>query len=119
MTTGERTTEVGPDGVATDRMTADIGLLVADMEQLLKATAGQAGQHMTQVRAKTEPSLRAAKARLAELQDVALETSCAAGRATDEYVRANPWQFVGMGAVAGLVLGWAVARSAGSRPRTH
>lgn len=119
MTTGERTVEVGPDRVTIDKVTADVGLLAADMEQLLKATVGQTGQHLAQVRAKAEQSLRAAKARLAELQDVALEKSCAAGRATDEYVRANPWQIIAMGAVAGLVLGWAVARGAGSRTGSH
>ncbi len=62
------------------------------MEHLLKAAGNQTGQHAAQARVKAEDSLRAAKARVAELQDVAAAKTRAAGRATDEYVRANPWQ---------------------------
>jgi ElaB/YqjD/DUF883 family membrane-anchored ribosome-binding protein len=105
MTTGERSAETGPDRVTTDKVMADVALLAADMEELLKATANQTGQHLAEVRAKAEQSLRAARTRLSDLQDAALERSCAAGRAADDYVRANPWPFIATGAVAGLVLG--------------
>jgi ElaB/YqjD/DUF883 family membrane-anchored ribosome-binding protein len=105
MTTGERPADIGPDRVTTDKVMADVALLATDMEELLKATAGQTGQHLAQVRGKAEQSLRAARTRLSELQDAALERSCAAGRATDAYVRANPWPFIATGAVAGIVLG--------------
>lgn len=110
MTTVEHAAEGGPDRVSTDKVMADVALLAADLEQLLKATAGQTGQRLAQVRAKAEQSLRAATARLSELQDAALEKSCAAGRATDDYVRANPWPFIAMGAVAGLALGILASR---------
>jgi len=33
-----------------------------------------------------------------------------AAKATDEYVRANPWKAVGIGALAGFVLGLLVTR---------
>ena len=114
MTMGERTTEVGPDRVATDKVMADVGRLAADIEQLLKATAGQTGQHLAELRAKAQQSLQVARERLAELRGAALQTSCAAGRATDHYVRANPWPFIGMGACVGLLLGLIAAR--GGRP---
>lgn len=110
MTTLERATNAEPGRVATDKVVADVGLLAADLEQMLKATAGQTGQDLAQVRAKAEESLQAAKARMTELHDAALAKSSAAGRATDEYVRANPWQFIAIGAVAGLVLGMVAAR---------
>ena len=93
------------DRVTTDRLMADFRLLAADMEHLLKATGNQTGQHAAQVRVKVQDSLRSAKARVAELQDMAGTKTRAAGRATDDYVRANPWQVVAICAVAGFVLG--------------
>jgi ElaB protein len=63
------------------------------------------------VRAKAEESLKAVKARVADLRDVALAKTRAAGRATDDYVRANPWQVSAICAVAGLVLGLLLARA--------
>jgi ElaB/YqjD/DUF883 family membrane-anchored ribosome-binding protein len=104
------------DRVTTDKVMADLRVLAADMEQLLKATASQTGQQISQVRAKAEESLKAAKARVAELQGVALAKSRAAGRATDDYVRANPWQAMAICAIGGLVLGVVLARGGASEP---
>ena len=93
------------DRVTTDKLKADLRVLAADMDELLKATARQTGQRVAQARVRAEESLRAGRARVAELQDVALANTRAAGRATDDYVRANPWQAMSICAVAGLVLG--------------
>ena len=98
------------DPVTIEKLKTDLRVLAADMEQLLKATASQTGQHVAQVRARAEESLKLAMARVAELQDVALAKSRAAGRATDEYVRANPWQVLAIGVFAGLVLGLMLTR---------
>jgi ElaB/YqjD/DUF883 family membrane-anchored ribosome-binding protein len=102
------------DRVTADKLKADLRVLAADMEQLLSATASQTGQQVAQVRAKAEESLKAAKARVAELQGVALAKTRAAGRATDDYVRANPWQVVGVCTAVGLLLGFALARGGSS-----
>ena len=103
-------TDAEGDRVTTDKVMADFRVLAADLEQLLKATASQTGQHVAQVRAKAEESLKAARARVAALQDVALAKTRAAGRVADDYVRANPWQVMAICAVAGLVLGLLLAR---------
>jgi len=97
------------DRITTDKLVADLRLLAADTEQLLKAMAGQTGQQIAQIRARAEESLQAAKARVGELQDVALARTRAAGRAADGYVHANPWQVMAVCAVAGLVLGFMLA----------
>jgi ElaB/YqjD/DUF883 family membrane-anchored ribosome-binding protein len=107
-------TDAEGDRVTTDKLMADLKVLATDTEELLKATASQTGQQVAQVRAKAEESLKAAKARVAELQDAALAKTRAAGRATDDYVRANPWQAIGICAVAGFVLGALLARGGAS-----
>jgi ElaB/YqjD/DUF883 family membrane-anchored ribosome-binding protein len=93
------------DRVTTEKLKADLRVLAADMEQLLRATAGETGQQLTQARAKAEGSLKAVKARAADFQLDALAKTRAAGRATDAYVHANPWPVVAVGAAAGLLLG--------------
>jgi len=102
------------DRVTTDKVIADLRMLAADMEELLKATAGQTGQQVAQVRARAEESLTAVKARVAGLQQVALAKTRVVGQATDDYVHANPWQMMAIGAAAGLVLGFVLTRGAGS-----
>ena len=98
------------DRVTTDKLKADLRVLAADMEQLLAATASQTGQHVMQVRARAEESLQAAKARVADLQEMALAKTRVAGRATDDFVHANPWQVMAVGALTGLVLGFVLAQ---------
>ena len=99
------------DRVTTDRLMADFRMLAADMEHLLKAAGNQTGRQVAQVREKTEDSLRAAKARVAQLQDMAAAKTRAAGRATDDYVRANPWQVMAICTFAGFLLGAMLSRS--------
>ena len=114
MNAREWTTDPQVERVTADKLTADLRVLAADMEQLLRATAGETGQHITQARAKAEQSLGAIKARAADLQDVALAKSRAVGRATDDYVHANPWQVMAIGAAVGLVLGFVFSRGGAS-----
>ena len=114
MNAEERVTDVAGNRVTADKLKADLRVLAADMEQLLKATASQTGQHVARVRAKAEESLQAAKDRVTVLQGVALAKSRAAGRATDDYVHDNPWQAMAIGAVAGFVLGLLLARGGDS-----
>ena len=62
----------------------------------------------------TTESLRAAKAGLAEAQESVLVNTRAAARATDEYVRANPWQVLTIAAGAGVALGYLLGRCSDS-----
>jgi len=110
MQESERMKDAEGDRITVDKLIADLGVLATDMEQVLKATASQTGQHVAQVRARAEESLKVARARVAELQGAALAKTRAAGRATDDYVRANPWQLMAICAVAGLVLGILLTR---------
>ncbi len=111
-----KTTDLAPEsGGESDPLTMvklrdDLRALAGDMEQLLKATASQTGQQIEQARAKAEESLKAAKVGIAEAQESALAKTRAAARATDEYVRANPWQVLTIAAGTGVVLGFLLGR---------
>jgi ElaB/YqjD/DUF883 family membrane-anchored ribosome-binding protein len=115
MKAREWVTNTEGEQVNTDKLMADCKVLEADIEQLLKASASQGGQSIAHVRAKAAESLTAVKARVADLQDAALANTRAAGRATDEYVHANPWQVMAVCAVAGVALGYGLAWAVESR----
>jgi ElaB/YqjD/DUF883 family membrane-anchored ribosome-binding protein len=97
--------EAPAEQVTTGKLMEDLRAVVADAEELLKATADQTGERIAAARGKAEESLKVARARLAEQEGAVMAKTKAATKATEDYVRANPWQAVGIAALAGLVLG--------------
>ena len=96
--------------VSKEKLVADLKVVVADAEELLRATASQAGEKVAAARERIQASLATAKVKLTDAERALLEKSKLAAKATDEYVRENPWQAVGVAAVAGLVLGVLISR---------
>jgi ElaB/YqjD/DUF883 family membrane-anchored ribosome-binding protein len=96
--------------VTTDQLVADLKTVMLDAEALLKATSAQTGEKIQEVRARAEQSLQQAKARLSEIEDEALKRAREVADATDEYVRENPWQSVGIAAGVGLLVGLLISR---------
>jgi ElaB/YqjD/DUF883 family membrane-anchored ribosome-binding protein len=77
---------------------------------LLRATAGQAGDKVAELRHKLQDNLAHARASLADAQAAAIEKAKAVGRATDDYVHENPWKSVGIAAGVGFVVGLLIGR---------
>lgn len=98
------------DVVTREKLVSDLKVVIADAEELLRATANQAGEKIAEIRVKAEENLRNAKIRLARAEEAMLERTKAAARATDDYVRANPWRAVGIAAGAGFIVGLLVGR---------
>ncbi len=96
--------------VSKEKLMQDLKLVVSDAEELLKATAGQAGDKVVAARERIQDSLTSAKERLAAAEEAMLEKTRAAARATDEYVHDNPWRAVGIAAGVGLVVGMLISR---------
>jgi ElaB/YqjD/DUF883 family membrane-anchored ribosome-binding protein len=94
----------------TDKLLADLRLVVADAEELLRTTAGQAGEGAAELRAKVQASLARARDGLAQVQDAAISKAKAAGRAADDYVHDNPWRSIGIAAGVGLIVGLLIGR---------
>ena len=96
--------------VTREKLVSDLMLVIGDAEALLGATAHQAGEKVAAARARMQQTIVAARARAAELGSVTLDRAKAAGRATDDFVRENPWQAVGIGAAVGVILGMLISR---------
>jgi len=105
MTGQETATGAEMEKGTTGKLVEDLKAVLADAEELLKATADQTGERIAAARAKAEESLKAAKVRLAEEEVAVMAKTRAAAKAAEDYVRAKPWNAVGIAAVAGLVLG--------------
>jgi ElaB/YqjD/DUF883 family membrane-anchored ribosome-binding protein len=92
----------------------DIQNVVSDAQDLLKTVQTEGtdrmNDRMSEVRAKAQAQLDAARKTLGELQQTVQATASQYMDTTDAYVRANPWQAVGISAAVGAVVGFLIAR---------
>ena len=96
--------------VSMEKLMRDFHLVVADAEELLRATAGQAGEKVSAARERIQHNLAAAKARLSVAEDAVIARTREAAGEADEYVHENPWKAVGIGAGVGMILGMLISR---------
>jgi ElaB/YqjD/DUF883 family membrane-anchored ribosome-binding protein len=96
--------------VSKEKLAADLKVVVADAEELLRATASQAGEKVGVARERIQASLASARVKLADTERAVLDRTKIAAKATDEYVHENPWQAVGVAAVIGFLLGALITR---------
>ena len=96
--------------VSKEKLITDFKIVIADAEELLRATAGQAGDKIAEIRARTQDRLAAAKIKLAEAEAVVVDKAKQAGRVADDYVHDNPWRSVGVAAGFGFIVGLLIGR---------
>jgi len=93
-----------------DKLIADFKVVVADAEELLCATASEAGGKAADLRARIQARLADAKVQIADAETVIIDKAKRAGRAADDYVHDNPWRSVGIAAGVGLIVGLLIGR---------
>jgi len=98
------------DEINKEKLMQDLRIVMSDVEELLRATAGQAGEKMSAARERIQENLVAAKEHLASAQETVIAKTRQAAKVTDEYVHENPWKAVGIAAGASLVVGMLIAR---------
>jgi ElaB/YqjD/DUF883 family membrane-anchored ribosome-binding protein len=89
-----------------ERLAGDLKAVVQDAEELMKATAGQAGEKVAEVRSRLKAALESAKATCQRLE----EKTIAAAKATDRTIREHPYESIGIAFGLGLLVGVLVAR---------
>lgn len=97
--------------VSKERLMQDLRVVMADAEELLRATAGQAGESVSSARERIQESLSTAREGLITAEHAVVAKTRQAAKATDEYVHENPWKSVGIAAGAGLIIGMLISRS--------
>ena len=92
------------------QLVSDMKSVIADAEDMLSATADQAGDKVASLRARIQERLKGARARLSDAEAALVAKSRAAARATDAYVHESPWTAVGIAAGVGLLIGVILGR---------
>lgn len=91
---------------ANEKLAADLHGVMRDAEELMKATAGQSGERLTEIRSRLSAAMEAAKANATKLKEKAVE----AAKATDHCIREHPYESLGVAFGVGLLIGVLVGR---------
>ena len=92
------------------QLVSDMKSAIADAEDMLHATADQAGEKVASMRARIQERLKGASVRLADAEAALIAKTRAAARATDAYVHESPCTAVGIAAGVGLLVGLILGR---------
>lgn len=84
--------------------------LIADVEDLVSRVGEAADPEIARVRANVQTALATAKQAIADSADQVQRQAKDALQAGDRYVREQPWQAIGVAALAGLAVGFLVSR---------
>jgi ElaB/YqjD/DUF883 family membrane-anchored ribosome-binding protein len=98
------------EAASVDKLKDDVRQVIAGVEELIKATAGQAGDRVGEARNRAEKTLHDARQRLADMEDDTIARARHAVGEADRYIRDNPWQSIGIAAGVAFVIGVLVSR---------
>ena len=89
---------------------SDLQAALEDTEAMLKDLAEQGSSISDSVRERIGANLKGVKEKLQETEALVSDQAKAAAKATDEYVRENPWQSIGIAAGVGFLVGLMISR---------
>ncbi len=93
-----------------EQLVADLKVLMADVEELVKATASQSGDKIAEVRSRIQHAAAELRPRLAQAEAVLKDKAKIAAATTDDYVHDHPWTAMGVSAGVGLIVGLLIGR---------
>jgi ElaB/YqjD/DUF883 family membrane-anchored ribosome-binding protein len=91
---------------STEKLLSDLKEVVQDGEELLRAGADDLGERSNAAREKLAAAVESAK----EMQHRLQERAVAGAKAADVYIRANPYQAIGIALGVGLLIGVLASR---------
>ena len=89
-----------------EKLVADLKILSRDAEAVLQATAGQAGEKMSELRSRLSTALDSAKATCHRIEEKAV----AGATGADKAIREHPYDSGGVAFGVGLLVGVLVGR---------
>lgn len=95
---------------AKEKLMSDLNQIIKDAESLLQNSEQQTGEGFKAAKARFEATLKNTKEEILRLEEAVLAKTKDAARATDEYVKENPWQSAGVAAGVGLLIGLLIGR---------
>ena len=110
MTAKKSTTVHEELQINSENLIGDFKALMADAEDLIKATANHDDGPLGVIRSKALETLNSAKESLSSVEGSVTEKAKVVAERTDEFVHRNPWEAVGVAAGIGLLLGLFIRR---------
>ena len=95
---------------SSDQLIGEFKALMADAEDLIKATAGHEDGPLSAIRSKALDTLNNAKESLSSVEGTLTEKAKVVAESADEFVHRNPWEAVGVAAGLGLLIGLFIRR---------
>ena len=92
-------------GVPREKLVSDLKVLIDDVEELVKATAEQAGDSLSSLRQRLAQRLEEGRETLSEQQKVVGDVTRQATRGAVDYAQQNPWSVIGVALGIGLIIG--------------
>lgn len=99
-----------PGEFGKEKLMHDFNAVMSDAEELVRATAGQAGEKVAAARERIQQNLASAKVHLNDAEEAVTAKAREAAKVTDQYVHDNPWKAIGIGAGCGLIIGMLISR---------
>lgn len=99
------TGDTAPSGMARE-----YHAFLTDVEDLISSATSLTGEDLARAKAKLTARIASAKAALGKAGSEVAERARSGAKATDSYVRAQPWQAVGISAAVGIVVGFLLGR---------
>lgn len=89
-----------------EKLLADLRSLAHEADELLKATVGQTGDKLSEVRSRLAAAVESAKASCHRLEERAI----AGAQATDRAIREHPYESLGVAFGVGILIGVLIGR---------
>jgi len=96
--------------VTKEHLMADINVVLADAEELLKQAAQASSEQAVELRRRAETAIASAKVKLVDIEHRLVDSTKHAARATDHWVHEHPWKAVGVAAAVGVLIGLLINR---------
>lgn len=96
--------------VTKEHLMADINVVLADAEDLLRQAAQASSEQAAELRRRAQAAIASAKDRLVEIEHRVVDGTKHAARATDHWVHEHPWKAVGIAAGIGIIIGLLINR---------
>jgi ElaB/YqjD/DUF883 family membrane-anchored ribosome-binding protein len=88
----------------------EVRKLIADVEELIRRVGDAADPELARLRAKVESTVATTKKAISDGTEQVQRQAKEAFEASDRYVRDQPWEAIGIAALAGLAIGFLVGR---------
>ena len=96
--------------VTKEHLMADINVVLADAEDLLRQAAQAGSEQAAELRQRAQLAIANAKTKLVDIEHRVVDGTKHAARVTDHWVHENPWKAVGVAAGIGVLIGLLINR---------